>query len=230
MTRIANLYVTLCNAGCNKYFKWKKNFYCHFDEMDEDRKDTVAAIEEECEIFEKDLETWGRSLHQKRWEYPHLNFFTIRQLVFMQTALKTVLRTDNVKLVRGLPPQVFTLLEEIYPEINHVIFTTVLTKSSHDRRYGQRWKVDESWRKITRVEDKFVDISLKKIEDFIDRLEREGHDEDVAKAAMMECGLEDFHVTSAWGLLHNDDEEKISDLAAKMDKIMEKKAEGGDNE
>lgn len=230
VTRVASLYVTLCNAGCNKYVKWNRVFGCQIEAAAEDDSNVIQEIEDECALLENDLEEWKQKLHQKRWKYPHLNFFTVRQLMYLQKELTETLRKDNIKSVRGLSSQVFTLLEEIYPEINHQIFSTVLSKSSHDRHYGQSLKADDNWRRITRVEDKFVGVSLKEIEDFITRLERDGHDEDVAKAAMMECGMADFHVTSAWGIEHSDEEDKISSLATKMDEIMEKKEEIGDDE
>ena len=223
VTRIAVLYIQLCESGCIKYLAWKSTFHCNLNDGLDAFRSTIASVEEECSRLENDLREWKTELDMKRTQFPHLNYFTVRQLLTLQTNLKYVILNENLTALRDLPAQIFSLLDEVFPDIDEETFQRILLKSSHQRHYGETKYSDDSWMQIESNDDKFVGISLNEIEDFITSLEEEGHDEDVAKAATMQCGLLDRSKTSVWAYTNCESEELIEDLAKQMDEVLEAK-------
>jgi len=71
-----------------------------------------------------------------------------------------------------------------------------------------------------------MEASIDEIGKFIAELEEEGHDEDVAKAATMHCGLKDRSVASVWAMEHCDNEE-ITELANQLNDVLERKEDEG---
>ena len=227
--RIATAYVNLCNAGCSKYTKWRKEFYCHLDDGQQKFRATVENIEAICNEMEDELCVWKKDLHKKRWQFSHLNLYTVRQLMFLQNELYPVLSTGSMlNAVRQLSSQVFTLLEAIYPEISVAIFKDVVSKSSHIRHYGNSDSEDKNWEKVAKDEDKFCQVSRGTLLEFICKLEEDELDEDVAKAATMQCGVEDGPTAFAWAFENGEDVEQVKELCLKMDEILLRKEKDGD--
>ena len=227
VTRVAVLFIELCDSGCIKYLTWNSKFTCNLDHGVDAFRETIKSVEKECIKLEADLEEWKFELDMKRTEFPFLNYYTVRQLLMLQTHLKYVILKENLKALRDLPAQVFSLLDEVYPGIDLETFRNILLKSSHRRRYGDKSSQDISWKRVARNDDKFIEVSADAIEKFIAELEEEGHDEDVAKAATMHCGLKDRSVASVWAMEHCDNEEEIAELANQLNGVLERKEDEG---
>ena len=225
VARVTNLFIQLCNAGCVEYLTWSKQIHCNLGDGNDAFRETIASVEEQCIKLQEDLDNWKRELDNKRTQFPHLNYFTVRQLLMLQSKLRDVILNEDLTALRDLPAQIYSLLDEVYPEIDETIFRIVLLKSSYHRRYGERSSSDDSWKKILISDDKFIGVSFSTLENFIASLEEEGHDEDVAKAATMHCGISDRAKASAWGYNNNKKEELISGLAEEMDGVLERKEE-----
>ena len=227
VTRVAVLFIQLCDSGCIKYLSWDLKFTCNLDDGVDAFRETIEAVEKECTRLETDLEEWKFELDRKRTQFPFLNYYTVRQLLMLQTNLKYVILKEDLKALRDLPAQVFSLLDEVYPGIDQETFRTILLKSSHRRRYGEKSSQGSLWKRVARSDDKFMEASKDEIEKFIAELEEECHDEDVAKAATMHCGLKDRSVASVWAMEHCDNEEEITELANQLDGVLERKEEEG---
>ena len=227
VTRVAVLFIELCDSGCIKYLTWNSKFTCNLNHGVNAFRETIKSVEKECIKLEADLEEWKFELDMKRTEFPFLNYYTVRQLLMLQTNLKHVILKENSKALRDLPAQVFSLLDEVYPGIDLETFRNILLKSSHRRWYGDNSSQDSSWKRLARNDDKFIEVSADAIEKFIAELEEEGHDEDVAKAATMHCGLKDRSVTSVWAMEHCDNEEEIAKLANQLNGVLERKEDEG---
>ena len=227
VSRVAILFIQLCNSGCIRYLTWHAEFTCNLNDGVDAFGKTVETIYKECATLERDLEEWRFELDRKRTQFPFLNYYTIRQLLMLQTSLKYAILKEDFKAVRNLPPQVFSLLDEVCQGINEETFRTMLLKSSYRRRYGEKSSQDNSWMRVPRTDDQFIEVSLSAIVRFIDNLEEEGHNESVAKAATMQCGLRDRSVASVWAYEHCHNEEQIKELANEMNSVLERKKEEG---
>lgn len=227
VTRVAGVFIQLCDSGCFKYLTWRVRFDCNLDHGPCAFKETVANVEEQCRKMEDDLRKWKVELSKKRSEFPTLNFYTVRQLLMLQIDLKDAILEEDLRSFQKLPARVYSLLDAVYPGIREKSFHNILWKSSHRRRYGEREAPEDSWMTIASKDDKFNATSLEALDDFITRLEEEGHDFDVAKAATMQCGLSDRAKASAWAYQYYNDEDLITRLASEMDEILERKEEEG---
>eukprot|EP00794_Sanderia_malayensis_P006458 gene6457-7190_t len=215
--RIATVYVDLCSAGCSLYLKWKKTFKCNLDDFER----AIMSIEEEWHKMEATLHEWRNELHEKRWIHPNLNYYTIRQLMSLQKALHPVLSDHgNLRAVRDLPTQVFTLLEAIYPDISTTVIKDVVLKSEHVRRYESTQNNKDDWKNIESDEGKFSGIPVETVLTFIAELESEDIEENVAKAAAMQCGTNDLPEAIAWAFDNAKENSVIEDLSNRMDKVL----------
>ena len=227
VTRLAVLYIQLCDSGCIKYLSWQSKFTCNLENGAEAFREAIKSVEKECTKLETDLKEWKSELDKKRTQFPFLNYYTVRQLLMLQKDLKYVILKEDLKALRNLPAQVFSLLDEVYPGIDQDTFRTILLESSHRRRYGENSSKDSSWMRVAKSDDKFMEASIDEIEKFIAELEEEGHDEDVAKAATMHCGLKDCSVASVWAMDNCDNEEGIAELAYQLNGVLERKRDEG---
>ena len=227
VTRLAVLFIQLCDSGCIKYLSWQSKFSCNLENGADAFREAIKSVEKECTRLENDLKEWKSELDRKRTQFPFLNYYTVRQLLMLQKNLKDVILKEDLKALRNLPAQVFSLLDEVYPGIDQETFRTILLKSSHRRRYGEDSSQDTSWMRVAKSDDKFMEASIDEIGKFIAELEEEGHDEDVAKAATMRCGLQDSSVASVWAYQHCGNKEEIAELANQLNGVLERKQEKG---
>ncbi|KAL4233165.1 hypothetical protein ACF0H5_007850 [Mactra antiquata] len=115
LTRLSNVYLKLCSSGCVLFKDWSARFFCDpnpirpvcvtlaFGQDDrapkmrgrrsktEDLEDMVPQL---AKFMENCLEDWLQHIKAKRKNYIHLNYFTVDQLVILQSELMKV-GTDN---------------------------------------------------------------------------------------------------------------------------------------
>ena len=223
VTMLADVYVQLCESGCYKYLAWKSTYHCNLKDGEDAFTETISRVREQCMQMEKDLSSWKSELDRKRAQFPYLNYYTIRQLLLLQTELESVLLSDQMSAIKNLPAQIFRLLDETYPEIEEHSLRNVLEGTVFQRHWERTDSEDKSWEKIERIGDKFHDCSLNQITDFIASLEEANHDNDAAKAATMQCGISDRSIASAWACVNEENEELINKLAQQMDDILDAK-------
>jgi len=219
--RVADLFIKLCESGCIEYLTWNAEFACNLDDGLDSFKRTTSELEEKCSLLEKDLKEWKLELDRKRTEYPYLNFYTVRQLLMLQTNLESVVLKEDMKALSDLHPQVFSLLNGISPGIDQHTFRNVLLSSSHRRRYLQKSPKENS-KQLEEIHDQVLKTPFEAIVKFIAELE-EDHDEDVAKAATMNCGTQSKSKASAWAYDHCEDNDLIAKLASQMDEVLKKR-------
>ena len=229
VSRLASVYVDLCKAGNSQFIGWQKEIRCNIDKGTDQFDRTISYIEEICRIMEDRLNEWKQTLHNKRWMYPNLNYFTVRQLVFLQKTLFGLF-TKPTSFVAQLPTQVFTLLECIYANISREVLKKTILSSAYEVKYGQVSNDSESWKKIDQPGSRFEEVSLEKIVQILSQLESEGLSDDAAMAAVNTCGVEDVDEAAVWYAENEDNDEVLVRLCNEMKEIIKMKQEASSQE
>ena len=222
VSRLASVYVDLCRAGDSRYMGWQKEIRCCLDIGNHKFDDAISHIEEICWIMECHLKDWKETLHYKRWMYPSLNYFTVRQLVYLQKTLFGLF-TKPTSFVAQLPTQVFILLECIYPNISRDVLKKTILSSSYEIKYGQVVDGNENWKKVEQPGTRFDQVSLEKITQILSQLESEGLPDDAAMAAVNACGAEDVDEAAVWYAENEENYELLKQLSNEMKDIIKRK-------
>ncbi|XP_065678763.1 E3 ubiquitin-protein ligase rnf213-alpha isoform X3 [Hydra vulgaris] len=105
VTRLGYAYMSLCEAGDIKFIQWEKTFYC---DIECQREVSINDLMLESEKLEKRFTDWKEKLTKFRYLNPIINFFSVKQCLFMQKQL--FLLTEDFKNVDKLSSQFFTIL------------------------------------------------------------------------------------------------------------------------
>lgn len=129
VSRLGNLYVRICNAGCTLFQHWKARFYCNRNravhsriEFGQDNKHVLTGAEEVkgktggvlhdinelCKFMEDCLSQWLERIGEMRTQLYYLNHYTTEQLVILQNELAKV-NSDRAQV----SPCVYPLLSAI---------------------------------------------------------------------------------------------------------------------
>ena len=101
ITRLARIYLKICDAGCMLFRCWKAVFYFDksltfsanitFGESSRpicgSTDDVLEQINEMCTFLQECLDAWVQHVDKQRKAYYHLNFFSTEQLVMIQNEL-----------------------------------------------------------------------------------------------------------------------------------------------
>ena len=223
--RLASDFVALCNAGNSRYLEWRKEIKCCLDEGKYKFDQTIQEIESACLSMENHLHEWEKTLHLKRSTYPNLNFFTVQQIVFLQKKL-CGLSSSPATFVENLPTQVFTLLENVYPDVSKEVLRNAILSASYELKYGWTSEQQENWEKVEMPEDRFQQANVNDIERFLLELENEGLSDDVALAATNACGLENMDEALVWSVENGADDDLVNALSKEMERILQTKRAG----
>jgi len=130
VTRLGNLYVRICNAGCTLFQHWKAIFYCNAERMQDTRVEfgkgmdskhvlkgnsstscdgVLQDLRDLCTFMEDCLKEWLHHISVMRTEAYYLNNFTTEQLVILQNELAKV-NSPEKKLISS---RVYPLLSGV---------------------------------------------------------------------------------------------------------------------
>ncbi|XP_065678772.1 E3 ubiquitin-protein ligase rnf213-alpha isoform X3 [Hydra vulgaris] len=105
VTRLGYAFMSLCKAGDVKYIHWKKVFHC---DIELQREISINDLKLESEKLEKRFTELKEKLTKFRILYPIINFFSVKQCLFMQKQL--FMLTEDLKHVDRLSSQFYTIL------------------------------------------------------------------------------------------------------------------------
>jgi hypothetical protein len=127
VTRLGNLYVRICNAGCTLFQQWKAIFYCSIErnpgttikfgknnETSYVLKGSTSTsgdgvlqdIRDLCMFLEDCLNKWLNHISKMRTEAYYLNNFTTEQLVILQNEIAKV----NSPNMSEISPYIYPLI------------------------------------------------------------------------------------------------------------------------
>ncbi|XP_065676801.1 E3 ubiquitin-protein ligase rnf213-alpha-like isoform X2 [Hydra vulgaris] len=156
VTRLGYAYMSLCEAGDIKFIQWEKKFYC---DIEFERGVSINDLIIESEKLEKRFMYWKEKLTTFRCLNPIINYFSVKQCLFMQKQLFMLI--DDLKLVDRLPPQFYTLLYFFAHDVNvnNIRHTFKLSRILTIEDESQQWQtaiIPSNFDKYT--PDKILDI------------------------------------------------------------------------
>ena len=126
ITRLGNLYIRICKAGCTLFQNWKAIFYCNpekrrkcvhvvfgndgnhklFGDKSEVETGIVGHILTMCDFLEDCLKEWLQHIEVQRMNSYYLNHYTTEQLVILQNELAKI----NTPEISSIANTVFPML------------------------------------------------------------------------------------------------------------------------
>uniref|UniRef100_A0A7M5U071 RZ-type domain-containing protein n=1 Tax=Clytia hemisphaerica TaxID=252671 RepID=A0A7M5U071_9CNID len=223
ITRLADAYVRLIEAGDIQYLNWKKEYQCNVEEAKQRTfEEYFREIEIEIEKFERRLESWNAELMQFRMENPYANHFSVKQMLVLRKYLK---QYSSGSAVPEINNQVFTLLRSISEEVTvkKVKECCLFMHSSASKSpiKNDKKKLEDNETNFTRFTYKELDALIQKFLNENDDIEK-----DVVLASLMQ--VPDFRIEKKvilWCGKHEDDEDLIEELSEKAEAELEKMKE-----
>ena len=109
MCRIAEVLITLQQAGNVKYIGWIYQVPCSSSD------EIISHLQAQAQTMEKELSEWNDSVFNARQEFCELNYFTTIQLVTLRRELGAL---NNPSSARDILPSVLVLLQSISSDVN----------------------------------------------------------------------------------------------------------------
>ena len=108
MCWIAEILITLQEAGNVKYIGWSMEFNCHAISVDDLRK--------QAKDMEDELELWNKEVTKTRNEFCELNYYTTRQLLVLRSELAKM-KKSGPAIPQSQQAQVIVLLQSISSKV-----------------------------------------------------------------------------------------------------------------
>ena len=222
--RLGKAYVALCEAGDITYLNWKYEI-----EMNISQVSDISKFLEEAKlminVLEDSLRLWNIELKDFRKLYPHVNCYSVKQILYLQRQLnKLSVRLENVK---DLQPQVYTLLEWIAEGVNSKDVRDayfVATQLDSDKR-----EEDTDWKR--NEHNNFTNFTKEELLSIIDWLvDKQDIDEEVAKASLIKVEPYSKGAARKWCQLQDPDDEDIGQLAEDVDFRLASMLNDGDDD
>jgi hypothetical protein len=128
VTRLANIYTKLCQAGCILFRDFYAKFICEtsaeihtiisfglaqncIQGENNGTFDVTRQISQICEFMDKCLYEWQKDIEEKRKEFYHLNYYTTEQLVILRQEIAKVLKGE----MEGVDIRIYQMLSFVKP-------------------------------------------------------------------------------------------------------------------
>ncbi|XP_060604557.1 E3 ubiquitin-protein ligase RNF213-like [Ruditapes philippinarum] len=235
--RLCNVYTKLCSAGCVLFHEWSVRCLCDvskpvalilqfgqgkdiptikgFRSPKEDLKELVPEL---AKFMEKCLKQWLQHINDKRKQYIHLNYFTVDQLVILQTELVKV-GTDQ------LPSNlVYPLISAVKKTCTHDDLVEAMISAKDDIADSKH----QDKHKNGNAKESFIihiEEEDEKRKTFKDELVKAGYDLELATKALDHVDPEDISEGIVWCMMNEDTAETVENEIG----YSEVKAEGGES-
>ncbi|XP_057290514.1 E3 ubiquitin-protein ligase rnf213-alpha-like isoform X3 [Hydractinia symbiolongicarpus] len=210
VTRLANVYVSLCEAGAVKWLHLKMEVKCDIAKACEIGMEAwYKELREKIFQLEEHLKEWKRDLSEYREKYPLLNYFTVKQCLVLQKHLYYL--HDNIGSVISLPPQVFALLRVIDDDVSVVKIKNAFMMSMID----DKEVLNKDWETVAYEKPtNFNQMSYQKIAIILEKLQQEHKfDENVALACLTRVFPFDMNKAIIWCHKQDPDSDLINEIA-----------------
>lgn len=190
VVRLCNVYLKLLESGCVLFTSWRARFLCdpkrpvcafiEFGKGDNikqlkgrrnDKDDVITIMPEIAKFMETSLDNWLQYLDEKRYEYQHLNYYTIDQLVILQKELAQFIEGIDVDKI---PSFIIPLLSVVKSDCDINDLTNALQEANIElqtlNRNNEEIYSDDTQRNV--------------IANFLSEMIDAGHKETVARAAL----------------------------------------------
>ncbi|XP_065678749.1 E3 ubiquitin-protein ligase rnf213-alpha isoform X5 [Hydra vulgaris] len=206
VTRLGYAYMSLCEAGDIKFIQWEKTFYC---DIEFERGVSINDLILESEKLENQLMNWKEKLTTFRRSNPIINYFSVKQCLFMQKQLFMLI--DNLKHVDRLPPQFYTLLYFFAHDVNvsNIKHTFNLSRILTIEDESQQWQT-------AIIQSNFDKYTPDEILDIVNTLQKEYNiNENVAWASIIEIFPYREGKAVVWCGKQDSESENINELELK---------------
>jgi len=244
VTRLGNVYIKICNAGCTLFQNWRAHFYCdpmrpvfaHVEfsgdgtrvingKNSEVRGGVVDHILILCEFMEDCLKEWLTHISDQRSKSYYLNHYTTEQLVILQNELAKL----NTEERTNISSKVYPVLSCVRNNCTIADLTKAMQETFR-RLLEQEQMVAQKDSKSTGMDES---MEMTESEDcketaseqnqgnfdmFLQELKDSGFSQKLANAALKAVGLDDVSEAINWCMIHmsNDDEMNDSDNEGPM--------------
>ena len=220
VTRLANAFVSLCEAGDVKSLHWKTTMRCDIQNaMKTGFEEHFAEMKKEILVLENRLKEWKENLTAFRQNNPLMNYFTVKQSLVLQKQL--YLLSKDLSKANYLPSQVFTLLKYIIADVsagrikNAFYLSSVLDDSNNNSEDWKKAKSDQP--------TNFTEYGFHQLHAFIDMLQDEcGIEENVALASLIRCNPFIKGKAIIWCSKQSPESDLIDDLADQAEQELKK--------
>ncbi|XP_065676513.1 E3 ubiquitin-protein ligase rnf213-alpha-like isoform X2 [Hydra vulgaris] len=206
VTRLGYAYMSLCEAGDIKFIQWQKTFYC---DIELERGVSIKDLIIESEKLEKRFMNWKEKLTTFRHLNPIINYFSVKQCLFMQKQLFMLI--DDLNHVDRLPTQFYTLLYFFAHDVNvnNIRHTFNLSRILTIEDESQQWQT-------AIIQSNFDKCTPDEILDIVNTL-REVYDisENVAWASIIEIFPYREGKAVVWCGKQDSESENINELELK---------------
>nr|XP_047126393.1 E3 ubiquitin-protein ligase RNF213 isoform X3 [Hydra vulgaris] len=206
VTRLGYAYMSLCEAGDIKFIQWEKTFYC---DIEFEREVSINDLILESEKLEKRFMYWKEKLTTFRRLNPIINYFSVKQCLFMQKQLFMLI--DDLKHVDRLPPQFYTLLYFFAHDVNvnNIRNTFKLSRILTIEDESQQWQTPI-------IQSNFDKYTPDEILDIVNTLQKEYDiNENVAWASIIEIFPYREGKAVVWCGKQDSESENINELELK---------------
>ena len=217
-TQLGSVYVRLCEAGDTRMLRYRKEIPCNIEEAKVmGMEQYFAAMKSEIHQLSKQLQEWKQELEGYRKDHPVMNYFTVKQCLVLQKHLHELQK--DVRKVRNLDPQVFTLLRAVCPDITAEKIQDAFTLS-----YGSNSETsNDSWLKVQLERPtNFNQFSLAQIEKILDTLNDKDIDDSVAMASLVRLFPYDESKAIIWCKKQDPSNPLIDEMAEEAEQELEK--------
>ena len=160
-TRLANAFVSLCEAGDVKSLHWKIIMRCDIRNATKTGfEEHFAEMKKEIMVLENRFKEWKEILTVFRQNNPLMNYFTVKQSLVLQKQL--YLLSKDLSKANYLPSQVFTLLKYIRADVSaerikHAFYLSAVLDDSNNN--SEDWKKAKSDQPTNFTESDLIDLS-----------------------------------------------------------------------
>ncbi|XP_062591685.1 E3 ubiquitin-protein ligase rnf213-alpha-like, partial [Saccostrea cucullata] len=241
IVRLCNVYIKLVSSGCVLFTNWQARFLCDPERnvcafvkfgsgegctqlkgRRSEEEDVSTIIPRLAKFMEFCLEEWLKYIDQKRDSYPHLNFFTIDQMVILQREL--VLMGGEVEPNDFIYP----LLSIVKHDCTKMDLIGALKKAKGDVSQKEAEQVvemteDEEEDKV----DSDDESQTKAIAKFISAIMDSGYSEKLAREAMKR-GIDPDEIEEGivWCMEHEDEADMEVEVSEEQVEVVVEDYEG----
>ena len=223
VTRLAEVYTKLIEAGDVQYLNWSKEYLCDVDKAKtQGMEQYFKDINFEIERFEDRLRDWESELTSFRMQNPVVNHFTVKQMLVLRKFLKEFASKPKDEKPSN---QVLALLKNVshVVTIEKIKECCLLMHASNTQQKENKMKET-----VSDKETNFTRFSFKELSILIEKYvaEDEDIDRNVFLASLME--VPDFskeRKVFIWCGKNKDNEDLIEELSEQAEKELEKMKE-----
>lgn len=216
VTRLAKVYVSLCEAGAVQWLHLKVEVKCDIDKALEIGMEAwYKELRNKISELEKHLEEWERDLSECRKANALLNYFTVKQCLVLQKHLYQL--SKNNQFNNPLPPQVYSLLRVIVDDVSVDKIKDAFMLSNIDDNED----VNKDWETVAHTKPtNFNQLSYQKLLLILTELQQD-YEENVALACLARVFPFDMNKAIIWCSKQDPDSDLINEIGEDAEEELE---------